>query len=474
MALKNILDSGVQEGQPPHLQAKIKSSNMMGLILGPLLGAVTFYITNSLFPSLTLWALAPMVLFAPVFLINQAGATYFSRIYLALGVVIWSALFHAGLIGSAASAVPGLAQLQLALVVVAFRLIDLRERNFYFLTAVLGLVVLFFTEYSDRLTFDVDPDAVEALRTGWYGILYTGFAVGVFFLTVIMMLRDNVSFENRAEQLLEEADSQTRQREDSERELRESLEKLQTAQEEERERQWIAQGLAEIQSIMRQSSEDVQKVYDSVLSYIVNYLDANQGALLTVERDEMIVDDDGDDEGYIELKSTYAYKRKKFLKRDIAIGEGLIGQAYLERDYIYLTEVPNDYVNITSGLGEARPRSVLIMPLMENDLVQGFIELASFKELAPYQISYLEQAATSIASFLRTTRVNQRTKELLVQAQQQTEEMKAQEEEMRQNAEEIYAMSKTFKMKDKENQAKIKELEAKIKELEEKNMELSS
>lgn len=214
-------------------------------------------------------------------------------------------------------------------------------------------------------------------------------------------------------------------------EMRSNLKKV---AEDDKKRNWSTSGLAKFGDILRSYTDNFGKFADEIISNLVKYMEANQGAMFIIESN-----DAESNEPYMELAACYAWDKKKFLEKKIYKGEGLSGQAWIEGDVIYLTEVPNDYISITSGLGESNPKSILIVPLKLNDEVHGVIELASFKEYEEYEIEFVERIAESIASTISSVKVNERTQKLLEESTMMTEQMRAQEEEMRQNMEELQA-----------------------------------
>src|SRR5260221_2604260 len=139
------------------------------------------------------------------------------------------------------------------------------------------------------------------------------------------------------------------------------------------------------------------------------------------------------------MVSCYAWDKKKFITQKIHLGEGLAGQAWQEVDTIYLTDIPQNYIRITSGLGDANPNAILIVPLKVNDQIFGAVEIATFGAFKDFEMEFVKRIAESIASTISSVKINARTQRLLSESQQMTEEMRAQEEEIRQNMEELQA-----------------------------------
>ncbi len=195
-------------------------------------------------------------------------------------------------------------------------------------------------------------------------------------------------------------------------------------------RKWVNDGVSEFAGILRQATKDIGELSSNVIKNLVSYLMANQGGVF-LYNDEKI------DDIHLELVASYAFNKERKKKKKIFLGEGLIGTCAVEKASIYMTEIPNDYITITSGLGGANPRSLFIVPLRLEDQILGVIEIASFNVFEAHEREFIEKVTESIAATLSITKINQRTNRLLSQAQKQTEIMQAQEEEMRQNFEEL-------------------------------------
>ncbi|MFA0963801.1 cache domain-containing protein [Roseivirga sp. BDSF3-8] len=241
-------------------------------------------------------------------------------------------------------------------------------------------------------------------------------------------------------------------------ELLQMREKLQKTSEEEKQRSWSTQGMAMFGDILRSNQENTVKLCDEVLRALAKYVGINQAAIYLAEERP------GGDGVQLVMTSVYAYDRKKFMERTIEIGQGLAGQCYLEKETTVLTEVPDDYLTITSGLGEATPKNIVLFPVKYNDDIFGVMEIASFNVFKDYEVAMIERLCESLASTVGSVRTNETTRDLLEKAQMMADEMKAQEEELRQNQEEMQAtqeeMLRNQQELTEENQALKAELDS--------------
>ncbi|MFN8259097.1 MAG: GAF domain-containing protein [Bacteroidales bacterium] len=193
---------------------------------------------------------------------------------------------------------------------------------------------------------------------------------------------------------------------------------------------WATQGAAKFAELMREKTDKLSEFSYNIISNLVRYLDASQGGIF-------IINDNNKEDIFIELSASYAYDRRKYLDKKIKMGVGLVGRCINEQETIYLTDFPEDYLNITSGLGQANPSCLLLVPIMFNQKVFGVIEMASFRELEKYQVNFVERIGESIGSTISNVKMNEQTAKLLEESRIQSEELIAQEEEMRQNLEEM-------------------------------------
>jgi PAS domain S-box-containing protein len=211
----------------------------------------------------------------------------------------------------------------------------------------------------------------------------------------------------------------------------------------EQEQKWIAEGVSKFMDLIRSNNTLHEDFYDKILSQLVRYTGANQGGVF-------LLNDQNSDDTFLELTACYAYGKKKFMEKRVSIGQGLLGQCYLEKETNRYTSIPDSYVKITSGLGEATPTFLLLVPMKHNDEVLGVIELASFQTMEPYKIDFIEKIAENIASVTRNMRNAIKVEYLFKESQEKAKMLQEQEEELRQNLEELVATQEEMKRNQKE------------------------
>jgi PAS domain S-box-containing protein len=203
------------------------------------------------------------------------------------------------------------------------------------------------------------------------------------------------------------------------------------------ERNWIVRGVAEISEILRMH-DSIDELGDDVVKFILGKIGAVQGAFYVVN--------DEAKPALIELRASFAYNRKKYLKAKFKFAEGLVGQAAAEKDTILRTEIPDDYVTLTSGiLGDQKPTCIVIVPLITNEEVYGVLEFAGFRRFDNSQVNFVQELSLILARTIFNIKVNERTRRLLAESQEMSMELKEKQEVLRQNAEEMQATQEELK-----------------------------
>lgn len=233
-------------------------------------------------------------------------------------------------------------------------------------------------------------------------------------------------------------------------------EKINKVREEEEIRNWETRGIAEFSEILRTENSNLNILTDKLIAKLVHFLGAVQGAIFLMDNETA--------SQRLRLVSSYAYDRKKHLNKTIAPGEGLIGQVWQEKASIYLSDVPEDHFKLKSGLGQAIPKYVLIVPLKDTYDIYGVVELASNHEFKPYERSFVEHIAETIASSIASVQLSEKTNLLLQQAQDMAKKMQLHEEEMRQNIEELQSTQEDTLKREQEKEKELKLLAQKRKD----------
>jgi HAMP domain-containing protein/CheY-like chemotaxis protein len=236
------------------------------------------------------------------------------------------------------------------------------------------------------------------------------------------------------------------------------------------EQDWLKTNVARFTRLL-QGQRDLMTVARLILSELA--------PLVSMQHGVFYVNDSSEGEGLLKLYASYGYQERRHLASRFRPGEGLVGQSVLERQRILLTEVPDDYVKVSSGLGEASPRNIAVLPVLFEGEVLGVIELASFNRFNDVHLTFLDQLTESIGIVLNTLAANMRTEELLKQSQTLTLELQNQQQELQetnrrleQQAQSLQASEEALKEQQEELQQTNEELEEKARLLSDQNSEV--
>jgi HAMP domain-containing protein/signal transduction histidine kinase/ActR/RegA family two-component response regulator len=216
-----------------------------------------------------------------------------------------------------------------------------------------------------------------------------------------------------------------------------------------KEQDWLKTNLAKFFGVM-QGQRNLQALTDQIMSELTPVVGAQHGAFYLTEPDASGTS--------LVLTSTYAYEKRKDLSNRFALGEGLVGQCARERKPIIVTDVPKDYVQISSGLGESSPRNVAVYPVFFEDQVKGVIELASFHEFTSVQLAFLEQLMLSIGLAINLIGTSMRTEQLLQQLQGSNVELDRRRRELEDRAQLLEARNREIARASASLEAKSQEL----------------
>ena len=232
------------------------------------------------------------------------------------------------------------------------------------------------------------------------------------------------------------------------------------------EQDWLKTNLAKF-SRMLQGQKDLLTVGRLILSELAPVVSAQQGVFYIMDSATK------PEEPMLKLLASYAYKERKNIDNRFKLGEGLVGQCALEKEKILLTAVPADYIKVSSGLGEAKPLNIIVLPIVFEGAVKAVMELASFDRFEPSHEQFLDQLTESIGIVLNTIEANMRTEDLLKQSQSLARELQSQQEELQQTNAELEDKAKLLADQNVEVERKNSEVEQARQALEEKAKQLA-
>lgn len=222
---------------------------------------------------------------------------------------------------------------------------------------------------------------------------------------------------------------------------------------EEQKERWSNDGIAQFAELLRRNYTNMEDFAHTMITHLVNYTEMNIGGLF-------LLNNDNAQNTFFELTGCFAYDGLKFEQKRIMLGEGLVGRCAKEAETIMITDLPKGYIKIATGLGYDDPTCLLLVPMKHNDEVLGVIEMASFEQIEPYRVNFVERIGTNMASTISNIKVNVHTNQLLEESRVKSEELASQEEEMRQNMEELQATQEEAARKRFEMESLISALNA--------------
>lgn len=223
---------------------------------------------------------------------------------------------------------------------------------------------------------------------------------------------------------------------------------------------WLKTSISELSDKMR-GERDPGELGNIILAYLVHYTGARIGVMYITERRERL-----------KMVSNYACDKRKNLPDEFSFGEGIVGQAALEKQRIIITNAPDDYIKVTSGLGEAVPRNIMVNPILFENKVIGVLELGSFNEFNEHQMNFLDLVMENIGVSLNAASARIRLKNLLEQTQTQAGALQEQQEELKTTNEELEEQAAALRASEAKLQTQQEELEQTNEELEEQQTKL--
>ncbi|MBW4605251.1 MAG: response regulator [Calothrix sp. FI2-JRJ7] len=226
---------------------------------------------------------------------------------------------------------------------------------------------------------------------------------------------------------------------------------------------WLKSNLAKF-SQMLQGQRNLANVAKIILGELAPLVNAQQAVLYVKDTDI--------EPPVMVLLGSYAYQQRKNLSNRYQLGEGLVGQCALEKQKILLTNVPGDYIQISSGLGEAKPKNIIVLPILFESEVTAVIELASFQEFETVHITLLDELCETLGAVLNAIASDIRTVELLKQSQALAELLQNQQGELQESNERLAEQAETLQASEELLQQQQQELQQSNEELQELNQEL--
>ncbi len=231
--------------------------------------------------------------------------------------------------------------------------------------------------------------------------------------------------------------------------------------EEEKDIRFYTDGIALMSDIIAKKRQNIEELSTSVISELVRYVDASAGGIF-------VMDDADPEQLMLRATGEFCLSSDAHANYSFAVGEGNIGTCYKEKQTLVYDNLPEGYIIMRSGLGNISLRHAIYLPIMQDNVCVGVIEVASVEKLSENKVKFCEKIAESLASIILIIKANEKSSQMIEQNNAQAEELRAQEEEMRQNMEELLATQEESQRREQSLVRELEEARAKIKALQKK------
>jgi hypothetical protein len=391
--LQSICDYGKEHLTHEEYHNSLIFSNWFTLILIPVcLGctAMSYSLSEELIQLSWLFTF----LNATPLIFNGLGLFFVSRYVLSISPSLYVAILNLSITPTDERATAAVLFMQLAMLAVPWMMFRFNEKSGLIITMLANFVMIICSVYLPGMNGDTFKDNIYFTGIGYD----LGLAVAALCTLIVMAISGYLQYQKdeQTKSLLLSVKTKNQELEKGQKQLQEYIAQVEEAQKTEKRRQWIIEQINKVSEVIR-SKNNLKTIYDQLIGTIVKALKANQGGLyvLTEEHQQL----------FLELKACYAYGKKKYREQRLEIGQSLVGQCYLEGEEIYLTEIPQNYTYITSGLGEATPDAIILIPLSFEEQVEGVLEIAAFGGFDDYERQFLNQMTQIIGSFLYNQRI---------------------------------------------------------------------
>lgn len=428
-----ISNIGIRKEYSDVIKRKVSITNRLAFFL---LFFALAYTTLGLIKGVPIFVipLSTLPVIFSILLLNYFGFQKVSRVLSAIAPGLTVVLYHAAMMQEGESPTIAATTVSIVFFIIPFILFDLKEKAELFFS--LGVhVFLLLSVYDLSSIIDIPMDSSYS-RTRTYESVVTVVAIVMGSGMLYILLDANKVGQQKSDKLIEEIEAQKSNLMDSEKSLRQYISEIEENKKVEENRNWEIQKISESNKIIRKH-QDLTKLAEEILFKVIKDLKAGQGAIYLVEKRKNHEKEAEEDTQNVLLKgiSCYAYERKRFFETEILPGEGIIGQCFWEEDIIYITDIPRDYLHISSGLGESTPTMLIAVPLIANQQAIGVMEIASFHQIENYQREFLQKLAENIAVAFSSIQNKLNTEQLLRQVQELNQNYEKQQTEMAQKIE---------------------------------------